>query len=73
MDASDQVVAIFAVNEGFADGLELKDVARFEKGLLPFVHQSWPELGGIILSGRKLSKEELQRLREIIGEFTKSF
>lgn len=73
MEASDQVVAIYAVNEGFADGLELKDVARYEKGLLPFVHQSWPELEGIILSARKLTKEELQRLREIIGEFTKDF
>ena len=73
MEASDQVVAIYAVSEGFADGLELKDVARFEKGLLPFVHQSWPELEDIILSARKLTKEELQRLREIIGEFTKDF
>ena len=73
MEASDQVVAIYAVSEGFADGLELKDVARYEKGLLPFVHQSWPELKDIILSARKLTKEELQRLREIIGEFTKDF
>ena len=73
MDAADQVISIFAVSEGFADALELKDIARYEKELLPFVHQSWPELREIILSGRKLTKEELQRLRETVREFTESF
>ena len=73
MEASDQVISIFAVSEGFADSLELKDVARFEEELLPFVRQKWPQLEGEILSGRKLTKEELQRLREIIAEFKESF
>ena len=73
MEASDQVVSIFAVSEGFADSLELKDVSRFEAELLPFVRQKWPQLEEIILSGRKLDKDELQRLREIIGEFAGSF
>ncbi len=73
MEASDQVISIFAVNEGFADSLEREDVSRFEAALLPAVHQKWPELEEIILSGRKLSKDELQRLREIIREFTESF
>jgi F-type H+-transporting ATPase subunit alpha len=73
MEAPDQVISIFAVSEGFADGVERKDVSRFEAELLPFVHQSWPELEEIILSGRKLTKNELQRLREIIRDFTESF
>ena len=73
MEASDQVISIFAVSEGFADSLELKDVARFEAELLPFVRRKWPQLQGEILSGRKLTKEELQRLREIIAEFKESF
>ncbi len=73
MEAPDQVISIFAVSEGFADGVERKDVSRFEAELLPFVHQSWPELEEIILSGRKLTKNELQRLREIIRDFTERF
>ena len=73
MEVCDQVVSIFAVSEGFADGLERKDIARYEKALLPFVHEKWPELDGIVVSGRKLSKEELQRLRELVREFTESF
>ena len=73
MEADDQVVAIFAVSEGFADELELGDIARFERELLPAVHRAWPELRDIILSGRKLSKEELQRLREIVRDFKETF
>ncbi len=73
MEADDQVISIFAVNEGYADSLELKDIARFQDELLAFVHRKWPQLREIILSGRKLSKEELQRLREIIEECKESF
>jgi len=73
MEASDQVISIFAVSEGFADGLELKDIARFEKSLLPYVHRQWPELKETILSGRKLTKEELTRLRETVAAFAESF
>ena len=73
MDAADQVVSIFSVSEGFTDGLEVKDIGRFEAALLPFVRQSWPELRDTIHSGRKLDKDELERLRQIIGEFTESF
>ena len=73
MEAHDQVISIFAVSEGFADGLELKDIARFEKELLPYVKQSWPELESLIDSGRKLTKDELQRLRETVRGFAESF
>ena len=31
MEASDQVISIYAVSEGYADGVELKDIARYEK------------------------------------------
>ena len=73
MEAADQVISIFAVNEGFADGIELGDVAAFEKGLIPYVKSHWPELTGIINSGRKLSKEESDRLKEEIRTYTESF
>ena len=73
MDACDQVVSIFAVSEGFADALELKDIARYERELLPAVKQKWPELEEIVLTGRKLTKDELQRLRETVRAFTESF
>ncbi len=73
MDAVDQVISIFAVSEGFADGIELSDVARFEKGLIPYVKTHWPELADIINSGRKLSKEESEQLKEQVRAYTESF
>ena len=73
MEASDQVVSIFAANEGYADGVELKDIARYEKGLVSFVRERLPSLHDEILSGRKLSSERLAALRQVVGEYTENF
>jgi len=48
-------------------------VRDFEKGVTAYVRRNWTELEGIILSGRKLKAEELDRLRELIREFKKGF
>ena len=73
MDASEQVVAILAVSEGYADDVELQDIGRFEKELLRFVFERWSALDGIIMSGKKLSPKQLDKLRGIIKEFKESF
>ena len=73
MEASDQVVSIYAVSEGYADGIELKDIARYEKGLLSFVHKRYPELHGHIVSRKKLGDEQLKKLKKLIAEYTESF
>ena len=73
MEASDQVISITAVSEGFADGVELSDIARYEEGLIPYVNGRWPELRDRINSGEKLNREELARLKELIRSFTESF
>ena len=73
VDAPDQVVSIFAASEGYTDSVELKDISRFERELVAFVNKEWPALHGIILSGRKLSSAELDRLRGLIGQFSGIF
>ncbi len=73
VDAPDQVVSIFAASEGYTDSVELKDISRFERELVAFVTKEWPALHGIILSGRKLSSAELDRLRGLIGQFSGIF
>ena len=73
VDAPDQVVSIFAASEGYTDSVELKDISRFERELVAFVNKEWPALHGIILSGRKLSSTELDRLRGLIGQFSGIF
>ena len=73
MEASHQVAAIFAVSEGFADDVELKDIGRFEQELLRYVFERWSGLDEIIMSGKKLDKQQLEKLRGIIKEFKESF
>ncbi len=73
MDAADQVIVIFAANEGFIDEIELKSVSRYERELIPFIHSKYPELGDIISGGKKLDDEQRSRLRELIAEFGRDF
>ena len=73
MDAADQVISIFAANNGFADDVELKDIARFEAALIPYVNEIDPALHNEILSGAKLSRERLDSLRALIGAFKENF
>ena len=69
MDAADQVVVLFAANEGYADDVALKDIAAFEKDLIHYVRRHLPQLDEEIMSGKKLSEDSLRRLRECIEEF----
>ena len=73
MSAADQVIAIFAVSEGYADDLELSDIARFESELIDYVNRSYPEFQGEVLSGKKLSADQQAKLKECIVNFKKTF
>ena len=69
MAAADQVVVLFAANEGYADDVELGDIAAFEHDLIRYVRRHLPALDDEIMSGKKLSPDSLQRLRACIEEF----
>lgn len=73
MSAADQVIAIFAVSEGFADDLELSDIGRFESELIDYVNRTYPDFQNIVLSGKKLNAEQQAKLKECIVNFKKSF
>ena len=73
MDAADQVIAIFAAGEGYADDVELQDMARFEAELLASVNRTLPALHDAILTVKKLSAEQLSELRGAIEDFKKTF
>lgn len=73
MAAADQVVSIFAVSEGYAADVAVKDIPRFEKELLSYVGAHYPELSVIVDSGKKLNAEQLETLRSVIAEFKKIF
>ena len=73
MSASDQVIALYAGGAGFFDGVELRDVARFEEGLIGFVHARIPEFDDWVLGGKKLESEQLERLKAVVAEFAEQF
>lgn len=73
MDAADQVIAILAVSEGFADDIQVKDIHAYERDLIQHVNLAWPELRSLIQTGEKLKPEQLARLRELISKFSASF
>ena len=73
MSAADQIISIYSAAEGFCDGIELGDVARYEAGLIPYVHMRFPEFESIVQTGRKLDRDQLALLREAIGAYTAEF
>ena len=73
MSASDQVIALYAGGAGFFDGVEVRDVARFEEGLIGFVHAHIPEFDDWVLGGKKLESEQLERLKAVVAEFAEQF
>jgi F-type H+-transporting ATPase subunit alpha len=73
MSAADQVIALYAGGAGFFDGVEVRDVARFEEGLIAFVHERIPAFDDWVLSGKKLDPEQLERLRSAASAFAEQF
>ena len=70
---AEQVVAIFAANEGYMDDLDTEKVPEFERGLTAYAYEQAPDLCQVIEGGAKLDKEQIQQLRQLIEEFKKNF
>ncbi len=73
LSAADQVIVLYAGGAGYFDGVELRDVSRFEAGLIPFVHGRIPEFDAWVQSGEKLDKDQLEHLRSAVAEFAGQF
>ena len=70
---AEQVVAIFAANEGYMDDLETEKVPEFEKGLTAYAYERAPALCQVIDSGAKLNQEQIDQLHGVVREFKKTF
>ena len=73
LSVEDQVIAIFAANEGYADDVALSDMPRFEREAVEFVKQAMPELVDIICEGKKIPADMLENLRDTLKRFKESF
>ena len=73
LSVEDQVIAIFAANEGYADDVALSEMPRFEREAVEFVKQAMPELVDIICEGKKIPADMLENLRDTLKRFKESF
>lgn len=68
-----QVVAIFAGAKGYLDGIQAKDVVRFERDLYPFLETKYPKILEDIKSKKALDKDIEDALSKAFEEYKLSF
>ena len=73
MPVAEQVIAIFAGNQGFLDDLPLDAVVRFRTEMLSSIRASKPEIIETINTEKKLTDATETALKEAIAAFKQSF
>ncbi|MDR0500346.1 MAG: F0F1 ATP synthase subunit alpha [Coriobacteriales bacterium] len=73
MPVEEQVMAVFAGNNGFLDSIPVSDVVRFREELLQYLRATRPEIGTAILMEQKISDETSDKLKEAIAAFANQF
>jgi F-type H+-transporting ATPase subunit alpha len=69
MPLEEQVIAIFAVTNGFADDLPVDKIKEFEHGLLQFMRTVHPEIGQAIIDTGDLSDQVRELLLATIADY----
>jgi F-type H+-transporting ATPase subunit alpha len=72
-DVVDQILSIFSGTGGYLDAIEVSDVKAFEKGLLEFLHQKYPDLIEKIRSTKQWSEDVEETAKKAVGEFQTQF
>lgn len=72
-DVIDQIFSVFAGTGGFLDALEISDVKEFEKGLLQYLHDKYPDLIEKVRATKTWSEDVEETARKAIGEFQQQF
>jgi F-type H+-transporting ATPase subunit alpha len=73
MHVEDQVMAIFAGNNGFLDPIPVSDVLRYRSEMLQYMRTVRPEIGQKIVAEGKISDETSDQLKEALTAFGKQF
>ena len=73
MPMADQVVSIFAANEGYLDDIDPAHVQAFRDGLISYVKSAEAELHAAIATGNKMDGELQAKLKSAIEAFKASF
>jgi F-type H+-transporting ATPase subunit alpha len=73
LPVEDQVITIFAGVNGYLDTIPTKDVKRFEKEMLTYMHGKHSSLMDELKNGKKITDEIKAELQKIMEKFAKSF
>jgi F-type H+-transporting ATPase subunit alpha len=68
-----QVVIIYAVVNGFLKDIPVNRISEFEKELFEHIDNSHHDILSSITETKELSKENEEKLKEVLGDFVKKF
>jgi F-type H+/Na+-transporting ATPase subunit alpha len=72
-DVVDQVIVVYAGTSGVLDDIPNDQVADFEKGLLAFVHERYPDAIESIRTSKAMSEDVEETLKRANSEFVQQF
>ena len=68
-----QVVSVLVGTGEFLESVEIKDVKRFEKGLLEFIDLKYPDIYEEIRKEKSLSEDLINKIKSVTEEFLAKF
>jgi F-type H+-transporting ATPase subunit alpha len=71
MPFQNQVMSFYAVTQGLMDDVPVEKVSQFEKDMIKYINDLYPDLGKFMIENprKKLSDEQLGTLRKAITDF----
>ena len=67
----EQVISIYAVSNGYVDGIEVNQISGYEKGLQAFIKSRYQDILDTIEKERALSDETESKLKSALDEYAK--
>lgn len=73
MAVEDQVLIIYALTRGYLDNIEVRDLQRFEKGYLSFIHNVHPDIIERLSKTKDIDSDLEEEIKKAIEEFKRTF
>jgi F-type H+-transporting ATPase subunit alpha len=73
MEVEDQVLIIFALTRGYLDDVEIKNLQRFEKEYLEYVHSVKPKIIDELVKTKDISESLEKKIISAIEDFKGTF
>jgi F-type H+-transporting ATPase subunit alpha len=73
MDVIDEVLSIYAGTKGYLDSIPIGKVRVFEKEMLKFFHEKYPDVYNSLKEKAELTSDIEEKIKAAIIEFKASF